>query len=57
MFKMGEDKADVVVRNASVEAIIDGLEPKTSNDPDMPRFTWWDHRGTAEWVEWGFPKP
>ncbi|MDB6030687.1 MAG: hypothetical protein JWM16_1025, partial [Verrucomicrobiales bacterium] len=40
----------------SVEAIVDGLEPKSSNDGSIPRFTWWDHKGTAEWVEWGFPK-
>ena len=36
--------------------MIDGLEPKSSNDLSIPRFTWWDHRGTAEWVEWGFPR-
>lgn len=43
--------------NDSVEAMIDGREPKTSNDGSIPRFTWWDHRGTSEWAEWGFPKP
>jgi hypothetical protein len=42
--------------NDSVEAMIDGREPKSSNDGSIPRFTWWDHRGTIEWVEWGFPK-
>jgi hypothetical protein len=41
----------------SVEALIDGLEPKNSNDHDIPRFTWWDHRGTAEWVQYDFEKP
>ena len=41
----------------TVEAIMDEREPKASNDQSIPRFTWWDHRGTAEWVEWGFPKP
>ncbi|MBI1177525.1 transcriptional initiation protein Tat [bacterium] len=40
-----------------VDAMIDGIEPKNSNDHDIPRFTWWDHRGTKEWVEWGFDKP
>ncbi len=39
----------------TVEAMIDGREPAASNDASIPRFTWWDHRGTAEWVEWGFP--
>jgi hypothetical protein len=41
----------------SVEAMIDGLEPKNSNDHDIPRFTWWDHRGSAEWVQYDFAKP
>jgi hypothetical protein len=40
----------------SVEAVNDGLQPKSSSDLNMPRFTWWDHRGTTEWIEWGFPK-
>ena len=32
-------------------------QPKSSNDQSIPRFTWWDHRGTAEWVEYNFDKP
>ncbi len=40
----------------SVDAMIDGLEPKTSNDHSIPRFTWWDHRGTSEWVQYDFGK-
>lgn len=40
----------------TVEALNDGREPKNSADESVPRFTWWDHKGTAEWVEWGFPK-
>jgi len=43
--------------NDTVEALIDGKEPKSSNDQSIPRFTWWDHRGSAEWVEYAFPKP
>ncbi|MFC1636909.1 discoidin domain-containing protein [Planctomycetota bacterium] len=23
----------------------------------MPRFTWWDHKGTTEWVQYDFDKP
>ena len=38
----------------TVEAMIDGLEPKNSNDHSIPRFTWWDHRGSAEWVQYDF---
>ncbi|HXT40390.1 MAG TPA: beta-L-arabinofuranosidase domain-containing protein, partial [Candidatus Angelobacter sp.] len=41
----------------TVEAAIDGVEPKSSNDHNIPRFTWWDHRGTVEWIERGFVKP
>ena len=41
----------------TVEALIDGLEPKNSNDHSIPRFTWWDHRGTREWVQYDFGKP
>jgi len=41
----------------TVEAMVDGLEPKNSNDHSIPRFTWWDHRGTEEWVEYSFQKP
>jgi len=41
----------------SVGALIDGLEPKSSNDKSIPRFTWWDHRGTTEWVQYDFESP
>jgi hypothetical protein len=41
----------------TVEALIDGLEPKNSNDHSIPRFTWWDHRGTREWVQYDFGAP
>jgi len=32
------------------EALCDGKVPENSNDHSIPRFTWWDHRGTEEWV-------
>jgi len=41
----------------TVDALSDGLEPQTSNDHSIPRMTWWDHRGTAEWVQYDFPAP
>jgi hypothetical protein len=41
----------------SAEAMCDGLEPKSSNDQDIPRMTWWDHRGTKEWVQYDFDQP
>ncbi|MFA7006489.1 MAG: transcriptional initiation protein Tat, partial [Verrucomicrobiia bacterium] len=41
----------------SAEACFDGQLPKNSNDHNIPRMTWWDHKGTAEWVERTFDKP
>jgi DUF1680 family protein len=41
----------------TVEALGDGIEPGRSNDQDIPRFTWWDHRGTEEWVQYDFAGP
>jgi hypothetical protein len=28
--------------------------PRNSNDQNIPRFTWWDHKGTTEWVQYDF---
>ena len=36
----------------TVEALMKAGQPKSSNDQSIPRFTWWDHRGTAEWVQY-----
>jgi hypothetical protein len=41
----------------TLEALVDHRQPKSSNDRSISRFTWWDHRGTAEWVEYYFDKP
>jgi hypothetical protein len=41
----------------AVEALSDGLLPKNSGDHAIPRMTWWDHKGTAEWVAYKLPKP
>ncbi len=41
----------------SLIALGDGSTPKNSCDLDIPRFTWWDHRGTAEWVQYSFAVP
>jgi len=40
-----------------LEAIYDGIEPKSSNDTKIPRFTWWDHKGTEEWVQYEYDRP
>ena len=36
----------------SVAALSDRIEPQDSCDHTIPRFTWWDHRGTKEWVQY-----
>jgi uncharacterized protein len=41
----------------SVDACFDRKEPNASNDHSIPRFTWWDHKGTLEWVQHQFEKP
>jgi len=43
--------------NDTVTALNDQLTPKSSDDQQIPRFTWWDHRGTQEWVQYDFEKP
>jgi len=40
----------------TLEAIADGVEPKSSSDKIIRRFTWWDHHGTPEWVQRDFGK-
>ncbi len=39
----------------TVAALNDGIEPTASDDLTIPRFTWWDHRGSSEWVQYDFP--
>lgn len=41
----------------SVAAVNDQAEPANSNDHSIPRLTWWDHKGTAEWLQYDFEKP
>jgi len=37
-------------------AVNDQIIPKNSNDQEIPRFTFWDHKGTTEWVQYDFKK-
>ena len=43
--------------NDTETAMCDGVLPKSSSDQSIPRFTWWDKRGTTECVEYDFEKP
>ncbi|MBK8975232.1 MAG: glycoside hydrolase family 127 protein [Planctomycetes bacterium] len=40
-----------------VGAVNDGVEPASSIDHDVPRLTWWDHRGGTEWVQLDLAAP
>ena len=41
----------------TVDALCDGVEPASSSDHAIPRFTWWNHCGTKEWIQYEFAKP
>lgn len=40
-----------------IDALSDGLTPRSSADERVPRFTWWPRRGSSEWVTWRFESP
>lgn len=40
----------------TVEACFDGILPKSSSDHSVPRMTFWDKKGSTEWVERSFEK-
>ncbi len=41
----------------SVQAIAGPGDPASSNDHSVARLTFWDHRGTKEWVQYTFDEP
>ena len=41
----------------SLDAIYDNAIPKNSDDQSIPKFTWWSHKGTTEWISVTFKKP
>ncbi|MDR3378095.1 MAG: glycoside hydrolase family 127 protein, partial [Verrucomicrobiae bacterium] len=41
----------------TLDGLNGGFEPASSNDHNIPRMTWWDHRGTVEWVQYDFAAP
>ncbi|MBS1725073.1 MAG: glycoside hydrolase family 127 protein [Armatimonadetes bacterium] len=49
--------ASHVFESDDVIAMCDGILPKSSGDEGIPRFTWWDHKGSTEWVQYNFEKP
>ena len=57
MMELATASASHVYGNNVVSALNDQIEPANSCDHDVPRFTWWDHRGTTEWVAYDFASP
>jgi hypothetical protein len=49
-----EPRASHCFDGDTVRALNDGIEPESSGDREIPRMTWWDHCGTAEWVACDF---
>jgi len=41
----------------SVAAMLDPSDPKTSSDNAVPHHSFWDRKGTTEWVQLDFRKP
>lgn len=41
----------------TASALCDGSLPADSNDHSIRRFTWWNHLGTREWVQYDFSSP
>jgi len=50
-------RASHVYRGDNLAALNDGVLPHGSGDQKSPRMTWWDHKGTSEWVEYHFRTP
>jgi hypothetical protein len=41
----------------SIGAVSGLVTPARSSDPNVPRFTWWGHLGTSEWIQYDFVRP
>jgi DUF1680 family protein len=41
----------------TLETLNDGGVPMSSKDQNIRRMTWWDHRGTVEWLSYRTEKP
>jgi hypothetical protein len=49
--------ASHVFERDTLEALDDGEIPSSSGDHSIPRFSWWDHKGSREWVQYDFARP
>jgi hypothetical protein len=48
--------ASHVFEGDTLEGLGAGYKPANSDDESIPRFTWWDRKGSTEWVEYDFAK-
>ena len=44
------------VRSFGLFALSGDIVPRSSNDPELPRFVWAGRKGTPEWVQYEFPE-
>ena len=45
------------IEHDDIGALSNPTEPVKSFDASTPRFTWWDHKGTPEWVQYDLAHP
>ncbi len=44
-------------QNDTVAGLNDLVDPHASDDATISRLTWWNHKGTSEWVQYNFDRP
>ncbi len=52
-----ESKATASYVHDAISAVNDQIIPKSSNDHEISRFTFWNHKGTEEWIQYEFNLP
>lgn len=43
--------------HGDLRGVNDQIEPRSSNDPDVPWLDWWPHKDRTEWVQYDFKTP
>jgi hypothetical protein len=56
--RVGSATVTYSYKNASdtETAVNDGILAANNSDPNVPRFTWWSHQGTDEWIQYDLPQ-
>lgn len=50
-------QASFVCPSDTTDALQNRVPPLSSHDDGLPRFTWWSHKGTTEWVSYTYAQP